>query len=80
MLRVETDRESLCFKESYGLPPGEGACLAQAHRIQGHRVGLPEVVAAEGSRVLMRPLAGVPLLDVDESCWARAVQDIAQFQ
>ena len=79
VLRVEADGESLWFKQSYGLPPGEGAALAQAQRVES-RLVLPGVVSAEGSRVLMRPLAGVPLLESPDSCWARAIADIVQFQ
>lgn len=80
VLRVEVDGKVLWFKQSYDLVPGEGASLAQAHRVQGHRLALAEVVSAEGSRVLMRPLSGVPLLERPASDWAHTIRDIVQFQ
>lgn len=77
VLRVEAEGETLWFKESYGLPPGEGAALSLASRT---RLCVPEVVAAEGARALMGPLAGVPLEDAPPEAWGRAIAELVTFQ
>ena len=78
VLRVETPAgEELWFKESYGLPPGEGVALALAAR---SGLAVPEVVAAGGHRALMRPLGGLPLGDTSPEIWGQAMAELVRFQ
>jgi hypothetical protein len=80
VIEVLTHAGTLWFKESYGLPPGEGAALAlaRAQTVPGFTV--PECIALDGTRALMKPLAGVPLPEAKPAVWADAIAAVVRFQ
>lgn len=82
VLQVDTDSRRLWFKQSYGLPPGEGAALAlaadQAATVPGFSV--PQPVATAGARALMHPLTGRPLAHAPPSVWSDAITAVVRFQ
>jgi hypothetical protein len=75
--RVEAG-ETLWFKESYGLPPGEGAALRLAARHHGS-LTVPRLVGVDGTRALMEPLAGVDLRERPACDWTAALQAVLAF-
>ena len=79
--RIEAGDRVCWFKESYGLPPGEGAALRLASSTleAGSGLQVPEVFAAEGPRVLMAPFQGEPLLERPTEDWVVALQAALRF-
>jgi hypothetical protein len=75
--RVEAG-ETLWFKESFGLPPGEGRALSLAARHRG-ALTVPALVSADGPRALMAPLEGVDLRARPASDWACALRAVLDF-
>lgn len=68
--RVRCARGELWFKEAYALPPGEGVALELA---AAGGIEVPELVAADRTRVLMRPYAGQDLRTRSPEDWADAL-------
>ena len=75
--RVE-GRRTWWFKESYGLPPGEGAAMRLAIADSGP-LAIPHLVAAEGPRALMETFSGTSLSKADPEAWAVGVRAVLDF-